>query len=377
MREREPWQRRWGAVVWGPPALAILSDEGCGAGAQKWGCAETLPQSSEWGEGRRGGARFTHVVPPLHCFLLADVLWEGHSMHFPVESPAHSAGFRMQVYALTRDISFGPRSGGGSRHFLCDWWSWSGDSEEGEVQAHTGQVPINSCLQDLSLVAKPSLNFENRKHLVLICLAISAEPHTHISGCPVNVFFTCFVETADETWKSFSVIFKTFFFLASLLVPDLAWSLNFQSSTIIPSIICWSSMVTVIFHSQGCCSGTSTLNCSNRLLIGLLGSTFSLSAPSYYCCQTGVPKNIPLIMSHGCTRTFADSPVTGVKPIAPFLCSLPFILGPHLPFQSSVYSQTPQTPSSGKLSATTYKHRKWKEDIMVNFIWLPLWTVLI
>ncbi|KAI4543458.1 hypothetical protein MG293_006252 [Ovis ammon polii] len=102
---------------------------------------------------------------------------------------------------------------------------------------------------------------------------------------------------------------------------------------------------------QGCCSGTSTLNGSNRLLIGLLGSTFSLSAPSYYCCQTGVPKNIPLIMSHGCTRTFADSPVTGVKPIAPFLCSLPFILGPHLPFQSSVYSQTPQTPSSDKREA--------------------------
>ena len=82
------------------------------------------------------------------------------------------------------------RDGGPERH---------GDSEEGELQAHTGQVPLNSCLHDLSLVAKPSLNFENRKHLVLICLAISAEPHTLISGCPVNVFFTCFVETADET----------------------------------------------------------------------------------------------------------------------------------------------------------------------------------
>ncbi|KAI4585114.1 hypothetical protein MJG53_006648 [Ovis ammon polii x Ovis aries] len=103
---------------------------------------------------------------------------------------------------------------------------------------------------------------------------------------------------------------------------------------------------------QGCCSGTSTLNGSNRLLIGLLGSTFSLSAPSYYCCQTGVPKNIPLIMSHGCTRTFADSPVTGVKPIAPFLCSLPFILGPHLPFQSSVYSNF-SDPIFRRFSKTT------------------------
>lgn len=55
---------------------------------------------------RRG--REEHLVPSLSCFLLANVRWEGHSMYFRVESPAPSAGFRMQVYGLPGMFHLGP-----------------------------------------------------------------------------------------------------------------------------------------------------------------------------------------------------------------------------------------------------------------------------
>ena len=305
MREREPREKRWGAGAWGPPALAILSDGGCGAGAQKWVSAETLPQRSEWGKGRKGGAK---IYPPGAFSLLLPTGQRslGRPLHaLPGWVPWPLSRVQDGGLSSTRDVSLGSRSGGRSRHFLCDWWAGWGDREEGEVQAHTGQVPVNSqvwqhrqvqahtgqgcvnsCLQDLSLVTNPSLNFENRKHLALICLAISAEPHTHSSGCPANVLFYMFHGNCRWNVKIIVSYFQTLFlpgFPVGLwpgLKPQLSILYHY------PFNYFWSSMVTVIFHSQGCCSGHLSSEDSNRLLNGLLSSIFSLSDPSYYCWQT-------------------------------------------------------------------------------------------
>ena len=172
--------------------------------------------------------------------------------------------------------------------------------------------------------------FENRKDLVLIHLALSAEAHAQISGCPVNLFSRCFTVTANKRWKLFSFIFKLFLFLASCL--SLTW-LEASTFSPPPSFLQWLQLISI---SGAAAIGTQALATSildypNRLFIGLPDSIFSLSDPSYYCWQTGVPK-YPLIMSHLCTQTFSDSLVTGMEPIVLFLHSLSFILGPQSTF---------------------------------------------
>lgn len=218
--------------------------------------------------------------------------------------------------------------------------------------------------------------FENRKDLVLIHLDLSAEAHAHISGCPVNLFSRCFTVTTNKRWKLFSLIFKLFLFLASCL--SLTW-LEASIFSSPPPFLQWLQL----FSISGAAAlgtqalATSILDYPNRLLIGLPDPVFSLSDPSYYCWQTGVPK-IPL--NH----------VTSLHPNFQWFpgdwheahCSRPAFTVLHsrvptyLSKLTSVYSLSRTSPS-GKLSATidTFKHRKWKVDFFANFIWLPLWTV--